>query len=119
MITYIYQKTLWKYKTTKEEYNKYMINNIIYQNKKSLIFSFYQSNIMDKNYSKTYIYKLYNLYQSIKSIIKLTEPEIIKEMIIHPFLLNKCFNKYYSQNIENQNKILVKRKSKIKKRNVQ
>ena len=117
MITYIYQKTLWKYKTTKEEYNKYMINNIIYENKKSLIYSFYQSNIIDKNYSKTYIYKLYNLYQSIKSIIKLTEPEIIKEKIIHPFLLNKCFNKYYSQNIENQNKILVKRKSKIKKRN--
>ena len=117
MITYIYQKTLWKYKTTKEEYNKYMINNIIYKNKKSLIFSFYQLNIIDKNYSKTYIYKLYNLYQSIKSIIKLTESEIIKETIIHPFLLNKSFNKYYSENIVNQNKIKVKRKSKIKKRN--
>ena len=116
MITYIYQKTLWKYKTTKEEYNKYLINNIIYKNKKSLIFSLYQTNIIERDYSKTYIYKLYNLYQSIKSIIKLTESEKIKEMIIHPFLLNKCFNKYYLQNLENQNKIIVKRKPKIRKR---
>ena len=116
MITYIYQKSLWKYKTTKEEYNKYMINNIIFKNRKSLIFSLYQSNIIERNYSETYIYKLYNLYQSIKNIIKLTESGKIKEMIIHPLLLNKCFNKYYSQNLEKQNKIIVKRKSKNKKR---
>ena len=117
MLAYIYHKTLWKYKTTTKEYNKFMINNIINKNKNSYIYSSYQLNISNSNNFKTYIYKLYNLYQSIKLIIKITESESKNKIIFHPFLFNKLFRKYFLQKLENQNKITVKRKSKAKKDN--
>ena len=117
MLAYIYQKTLWKYKTTTKEYNKFMINNIINKNKNSYIYSSYQLNISNSIDSKTYIYKLYNLYQSIKLVIKITESESKNKIIFHPFLLNKFFRIFFLQNLENQNKITVKRKSKAKKEN--
>ena len=117
MLAYIYQKTLWKYKTTAREYNKFMINNIINKNKNSYIYSSYQLNISHSNNSKTYIYKLYNLYQSIKLVIKITESESKNRIIFHPFLLNKFFRKFFHQKLESQNKITVKRISKVNKDN--
>ena len=117
MLAYIYQKTLWNYKTTIIEHNKFMINNIINKNKNSFIYSLYQSNVCDSIYSETYIYKLFNLYQSIKLIIKITESENKNKIIFHPFLLNKFFRKIYQENMENQYKIKVKRISKAKKDN--
>ena len=117
MLAYIYQKTLWKYKTTNKEYHKFMINNIINQNKNSLIYSLYKSNITKKNFSNSYIYNLYNLYQSIKFLIKITESDNTNNNSFHPFLLNKFFRKFYLTNLKNQNKILVKRKSKLKRNN--
>ena len=103
MIPHIYIKTLTKYKTTNDEYNKIMINHIINKNKNSLLFSYYQI-IKNKINSQSYIYKLYNLYQSIKLLIKITESEN-KNIIYQPKLLNKYFQKLYFQNLENQNKI--------------
>ena len=111
MIAYIYAKTLWKYKTTIDDYNKIMINHIINRNKNSLLFSYYQI-VKNKNlYSQSYIYKLYNLYQSIKLLINITESEN-KNIIYHPKLLNKYFEQIYFQNLENQNRITAKRKTK-------
>ena len=111
MIAYIYIKTLWKYKTTNDDYNKIMINHIINRNKHSLLFSYYQIIKNKNNNSQSYIYKLYNLYQSIKLLINITESEN-KNIIYHPKLLNKYFEQLYFHNLENQNKITAKRKTK-------
>ena len=115
MLAYIFQKTLWKYKETNDEFNKLLINLILNKNKNSIFFSSYQTNIIDFYHSYTFINKLYNLYQSIKLILKITESDSKNKIAIHPFLLNKYFHKLYLQNLENQNIIIVKRKSKLKK----
>ena len=115
MLVYIFQKTLWKYKTNNDDFNKIMINHIINKNKNSILFSYYQNFTNKNSYSQSYIYKIYNLYQSIKLLIKITEDEN-KNIIYHPILLNKNFHQIFLQNLENQNKIIVKRKTKKNKK---
>ena len=112
MIAYIFQKTIWKYKTTSDEYNKIMINKIINKNKNSTIFSLYKKNTSEINYKKSYNYILYNLYQSIKLLINITESISKENVVLKPKILNNFYYKFYRENSENQNKITVKRKTK-------
>ena len=108
MLTYIFQKTLWKYNTSKDNFNKIMINSFINKNKTSLLFSLYQK-YNEINNVLSYINKLYNLYQSIKLLINITESNKNNIKNYHPILLNKYFYKYYWKN---HNKNLVKKNSK-------
>ena len=108
MLTYIFQKTLWKYKTSKDNFNKIMINSFINKNKTSLLFSLYQKH-NEINYAHSYINKLHNLYQSIKLLINITESNKNNIKNYHPILLNKYFYRYFWKN---HNKIIVKKNSK-------
>ena len=112
MLAYIYHKTIWKYNTTNDDYSIIMINNIINKGKTSELNYLYKKNLNEISYEQKYINKLYNLYQSIKLLIKITESNNNNISIYHPKLLNKHFNKYYSKNLESQKKIKVKRLSK-------
>ena len=113
MIAFIYQKTIWKYNITNDEYNKIMINKIINKRKNSILFSLYQQNINRIDYENKYHYKLYNLYQSIKFLIKFTESIINKENgLFRPKILNIFYNQLYKDKLELNNKITVKRKEK-------
>ena len=108
MLADIFQKTLSKYKTSKDDFNKIMINSYINKNKNSLLFSLYQKH-NEKNNVHSYINKLHNLYQSIKLLIKITESNKNNIKNYHPILLNKYFYKYYWKN---HNKNIVKKNSK-------
>ena len=108
MLAYIYQKTLWKYKTPKDDFNKIMINAFINKDKNSLLYSLYQKNNKINNV-ESYINKLHNLYQSIKLLINITESNKNNIQKYHPILLNKYFYQYYWKN---HNKIIVKKNSK-------
>ena len=114
MITYIFQRTLWKYKTIKDEYNKIIINCFISDNKNHNSFSSYIKNSYNLAYADTYIKQSYNLYQSIKTIIKITESinKTNTKNLFHPILLNKFLYKFQYQKIQNDDKINVKRISK-------
>ena len=107
MLAYIYHKTIWKYNTTNADYNKIMINNILNKNQSSGLFRLYQKNIIEISNEKTYINKLYNLYQSIKLLINLTDYEDKDTYIYNPIFLNVYYKRY--KNLESQNKIKVKR----------
>ena len=108
MLAYIYQKTLWKYKTPKDDFNKIMINAFINKDKNSLLYSLYQKHNKINNV-ESYINKLHNLYQSIKLLINITESNKNNIQKYHPMLLNKYFYQYYWKN---HNKIIVKKNSK-------
>ena len=116
MLAYIYHKTIWKYNSTNDDYNKIMINNIINKDKTSELNYLYKKSINEISYEQKYINKLYNLYQSIKLLINITESKNNNLSIYHPKLLNRHFNKFFSKNLESQNKIKVKRLSKNEKR---
>ena len=110
MNTFIYKKTLKKYDSSNEYFNKIYINNIINEEKKSFFFSKYQKmNEINNNINKTYIHKLYNLYQSIKILIKITEYKNNDINIFHPILLDRYFYKFFLKFTEKKNKILVDR----------
>jgi len=113
MLAYIYQKTLWKYNSPKDDFSEIMINAFINKSKNSLLFSLYQKHDKTNNV-ESYINKLYNLYQSIKLLINITESNKDNIKNYHPILLNKYFYKYYWKN---HNKILVKKNSKNDKGN--
>ena len=116
MLTNIIKKTLWKYNSDSDNYNKILINNILKKDKNSIFFSIYQRN-NKINTGQSYIYKLYNLYQSIKLLINLTENSKKDLILYNPILLNKFFYKCLWKNIENKNKIIVNKKSNIINRN--
>ena len=112
MLAYIYQKTLWKYKTSKDDFNKIMINAFINKDNKdknSLLISLYPKH-NKINIIESYINKLHNLYQSIKLLINITESNKNDMQNYHPILLNMYFYKYYWKN---HNKIIIKKNSKI------
>ena len=115
MLAFIYHKTIWKYNMTNDDYNKIMVNNILNKNKSSGIFILYQKNTKDISNEQTYINKLYNLYQSIKLLINLTENENKDICAYDPIFLNAYYKRY--KNLESQNKIKVKRLNKINRIN--
>lgn len=108
MLAYIYQKTLWKYKTPRDDFNKIMISAFINKDKNSLLYSLYLKYNKINNV-ESYINKLHNLYQSIKLLINITESNKNNIQKYHPMLLNKYFYQYYWKN---HNKIIVKKNSK-------
>ena len=110
MIVHIYHRTLLKYRTTNDDYNKIIINSILNKEKKSRFYQLYL-----KNTEEIYFCKMFNLYKSIKLLIKITENTNQNNIKYNPFLLNKIPPNIPTKS-KAKNKIVVIKK--VKEKNV-